>query len=179
MAARISEVEKTERDEAIKTINHQIKIEGELISLYEKTFQETDNKPLGMLFRTIMRDSQKHIEILQTAIEIIKGQDILIKDREEIKTNLKKHLELEEDSINRGDNLLKFNWLRENKGLASLIESWRDDEKRHHKFLKELSEKPFILINSNDFASVFRDETFFEDRYVRSKKYWDEKNPKP
>ena len=175
LAGYIGEAEKKERDEAIEKITEQIKIEGELIGLYEKTVAQIDNKPLQLMLRMIMRDSQKHIEILQAAIEIIKGQDILIKDRKEIEISLKKHLELEQASITRGDNLLKNSWLRDNKGLSSLIESWRDEEKRHHKFLKELSDKSFIPINSTEFASVFRDETFFEDRYQKSKKFWEEK----
>jgi len=175
LSGYISETEKKERNEAIEKISKQIKIEGELIGLYEKTAIQIDNKPVQLMFRMIMRDSQKHIEILQTAIEIIGGHDILIKDRKEIEVSFKKHLELEQDSINKGDELLKFSWLRDNKGLSSLIESWRDDEKRHHKFLKELSEKSFVPTNSTEFASVFKEETFFEERYLKSKKYWEEK----
>lgn len=94
-----------------------------------------------------------------------------IQDRKTLADSLVKHLKLEKQSIERGDKLLNYAWLQDKKGLRALIESWRDDEKRHHRFLKELSEKQFISISSNDLASVFRDEEFFEKRYQTSKEF--------
>ena len=61
------------------------------------------------------------------------------------------------------------------KGFKVIIESWVEDERRHHKFLKELSEKPYAPIGSDVFASAFRDEDFFGERYKGSKAFLDNK----
>lgn len=93
-------------------------------------------------------------------------------DRKNLALNLEKHLELEKKSIERGEQLLNYRWLTNRKGLSAMIENWREDEKRHHKFLKELAEKPFIPINPDDFVAIFRnDEEYLEGRYLQSKKY--------
>jgi rubrerythrin len=171
MAAYIDEGELNERKEASQVLRNQITIEGELIGLYEKTINEIANKAIQQMLRVIRQDSQKHITMLQAADDLINGQEVYTQDRKGLADSLKKHLELEKESIEKGDKLLHYKWLQDKKGLKTIIESWRDDEKRHHKFLKELSDKPFIPISSDDFASVFRDEEFFEKRYMSSKAF--------
>ncbi|MCJ7632732.1 hypothetical protein MUP77_10130, partial [Candidatus Bathyarchaeota archaeon] len=136
---------------------------------------EIPNKAIQQMLRMIRQDSQKHITMLQTADDIINGQEVLMQDRKGLAESLKVHLELEKESIEKGERLLCYKWLQDKKGLKTIIESWRDDEKRHHKFLKELSEKPFVPISSDDWATLFRDEEFFEERYTRSKAYWNRK----
>ena len=170
MAAFIDETESKEREQALEILNEQIRVEGKLIELYEQTIDEIDNKPIQQMFRMIRTDSIKHIEMLQSAQDIIRGQDILIEDRKDLKANLEKHLELEKASIEKGDQLLRYEWIRDNKGLRTLIENWRSEEKRHHNFLKKLSEKPYIPISPYDWVGVFRDEEFLEERYLRSKR---------
>ena len=143
------------------------------MELYDQTVNEIDNKPIQHMFRMIRVDSIKHIEMLQSAEEIIKGQEILNEDRKDLTTNLEKHLKLEKASIEKGAQLLHYQWIRNKKGLYALIENWRNEEKRHHKFLKTLSEKPYIPINSNEFITAFRDEPWLEERYLRSKRFYE------
>ena len=95
MAAYMDETERKEREQALEILKEQIRVEGELIGLYEQTLNEIDSKPIQHMFRMIRTDSMKHIEMLQSAQEIIRGQDILIEDRKNLKENLEKHLELE------------------------------------------------------------------------------------
>lgn len=149
MAAYMDETERKEREQALEILKEQIRVEGELIGLYEQTLNEIDNKPIQHMFRMIRTDSMKHIEMLQSAQEIIRGQDILIEDRKDLKANLEKHLELEKASIEKGAQLLHYRWVRSKKGLYALIESWINEEKRHHNFLKELSEKPYVSLDSD------------------------------
>lgn len=149
MAAYMDETERKEREQALEILKEQIRVEGELIGLYEQTLNEIDNKLIQHMFRMIRTDSMKHIEMLQSAQEIIRGQDILIEDRKDLKANLEKHLELEKASIEKGDQLLHYRWVRRKKGLYALIESWRNEETRHHNFLKELSEKPYVSLDSD------------------------------
>jgi hypothetical protein len=175
MAAFMDDRELTEMKEATQILRNQITVEGELISLYEKTINEAPNKAVQLLLRMIRHDSQKHMTMLQAADDIINGQEVYMQDREELAKSLKRHLELEKESIENGEKLLRYVWLQDRKGLKTIIESWRDDEKRHHKLLKDLSEKSFIHVNSDEFFSAFRDEEFFEERYKRSKAYLEKK----
>ena len=135
---------------------------------YEDYGEKLDNAPVRRLLQMIMFDSQKHVVSLQAAIDMIEGHDVLIEDREGLKEGLKRHIELEMESIKSAEKTLNHVWVQDIPGLKFLLEAWRDEEKRHHKILKQLSEKPFIKI---DQMYVFRDEEFFEDRYLSSKRF--------
>ena len=176
MAAHIDKRELDEREEAKKILRDQIIVEGVLIGLYEKTANDIPNEIVQQMLRMIRHDSQKHIMMLKIIVDFLDGKEVFTQDRKGLVDTLKKHLELEKESIHKGETLLNQSWLRDRKGYRTIIESWVEDERRHHKFLKELSEKPYIPISSDDFAAVFRDEDFFEERYRRSKAFW-EKNP--
>jgi hypothetical protein len=126
----------------------------------------------------IRHDSQKHVMMLSVVVDFLEGKEVFMQDRKGLADSLKRHLELEMESIQRGEALLKHGWLRDRKGYRTIVESWVEDEKRHHKFLKELSDKPFTPISSDDFSSAFRDEDFFEERYKRSKAFWDNNKEK-
>ena len=117
----------------------------------------------------IMFDSQKHMVSLQAAIDIIEGKDVLTEDRKGLKEGLKRHIELEMESIKAAEKTLKHLWVQNTAGLKVLLETWRDEEKRHHKILKQLSEKPYIKIDQ--MHAAFRDNYFFEERYLRSKQF--------
>jgi rubrerythrin len=175
LAAHIDEIDLEQREEAKKLLTEQIQIEGELITLYEKTANEVSNELVQQMMKIIKHDSQKHIMMLSIVMGFLEGKEIYIQDRQSLTNSLKRHLELEEQSINRGEKLLRHSWLESRKGYKAIVESWGEDEKRHHKFLKELSEKPYTPIKSDDFASAFKDEAFFENRYKSSKAFW-EKN---
>jgi len=175
LAAHLNEREMTDREEAKKGLRDQILIEGELISLYEKTANEVPNVIVQQMLRMIKHDSQKHVMMLNLVVDFLDGKEVFMQDKKGLADTLKRHIELEKESIQKGEHLLKQAWLQDRKGYKAIIESWVEDEKRHHKFLKELSDKPFTPISSDDFALAFKDEEFFEERYRRSKAYW-EKN---
>lgn len=146
MAAYIDETEQKERAQALKILEEQISVEVKLIGLYKQLINETENKPIQHMFRIIQTDSMKHIDMLKSAKEIIQGQDILIKDRKVLKANLQKHLEFEKTSIEKGNQLLRYQWIKDKKkGLHTLLQNWRDEEKRHHNFLKTLAKNPTYL----------------------------------
>ena len=175
MAAHLNERDLADREEAKKVLRDQLLIEGELIGLYEKTVNEIPSVLVQQMLRMIRHDSQKHIMMLNVLVDFLDGKEVFMHDRKGLAESLKRHLELEKESIQKGVTLLKQAWLSDRKGYRTIIESWVEDEKRHHKFLKELSDKPFTPISSDDFASAFRDEEFFEERYRKSKVFW-EKN---
>ena len=177
MAAHVDERELEQKEEAKKLLKEQILIEGELITLYEKTANEISNELVQQMMKIIRHDSQKHIMMLNTVMGFLEGKEIYIQDRQSLVNSLTRHLELEKQSIQRGETLLRHSWLDSRKGFKTIIESWVEDERRHHKFLKELSDKPFTPIRSDDFASAFRDEEFFEERYKSSKTFFEKNKP--
>jgi rubrerythrin len=172
LAAHIGEKESGEREEARKILRNQLLVEGELISLYEKAVQDIPNALVQQMLRMIRHDSQKHVMMLGVIVDFLDGKEVFMQDRKGLADSLKRHLELEKESIQNGELLLNHEWLRDRKGYRTIIESWVEDEKRHHRFLKELSDNPFTPISSGDLFSALRNEEFFEERYKRSKAYW-------
>ena len=166
-----TERERAQKAEAVETIREQIGIEGQLIGLYEASERETENKAMKRIMQMFRLDSQRHINILQATIEIIEGEDVFIEDRVPLDETLKKHLELEAEALKKANELLRKQWIDENKGLKNLIEIWRDDEKRHHGALKQMINKPYFRLASNDMVGLFRDEAFLEERYRKNKEY--------
>ena len=166
-----SDWERAQKAEAAETLKEQLGIEGQLISLYEEYERNTKNKAMKRVMQMFRLDSQRHINIIQAAIEIIEGEEDFIEDREPVKETLEKHLELEAEALKRANNLLKKQWIDETKGLKNLIEMWRDDEKRHHNALKQIVSKPYIRLASNDMVTLFRGEEFLEERYRKSKAF--------
>ena len=68
--------------------------------------------------------------------------------------------------------MLKNDWIRETKGLKELITQWRDDEKRHHQALRNLTRVPFFRIDeigSDSFIALFQGWEKLEERYTRQK----------
>jgi hypothetical protein len=171
MASVLSEKEEEERQEAIELLRNQIKTEGRLISEYKDFGANVVNVPVRRMLHMIMYDSYKHIEALQAAIDIIERKEVLKDDRKELREGLKRHLELEKESLKKAEKVLNYRWVKNIKGLNELIKGWRDEEKRHHQTLKNLSNKPFIEIDKDDWMAIFGSEEFFEERYLRSKRY--------
>jgi hypothetical protein len=94
------------------------------------------------MLHMIMFDSQKHIEALQTVIDNLEGRDILKDDRMDLREGLRRHIELELESIKAAEKVLDYSWLRKIPGLKEIIEAWRDDEKRHHRILRSSQRSP-------------------------------------
>lgn len=173
-----TEREKQQKAKAAESLKEQLVIEGQLVGLYEEYERDSKNKAMKRVMQMFRLDSQRHINIIQAAIEIIEGEDVFIEDREPLRETLKKHLELEAEALKRANDLLKKQWIDETSGLKNLIEMWRDDEKRHHKSLKQIISKPYLRLASNDMVTLFRDEVFLEERYRRGKAFREKQESK-
>lgn len=160
-----------EKAEVVESLRKQLKIEGELIGLYETHEREAENKAMKRLMQMYRLDSQRHINILQAAIEVIEGENVFIEDRKPLAETLGKHLELEKEALDNANKILGKSWVDENKGLKGLLQMWRDDEKRHHAALKELTSKPYFRLGSNDMVALFRGEEFLEERHRRAEDF--------
>jgi rubrerythrin len=171
-------VDVEEKEEAIELLRDQMRVEGKLIALYEKSHKEIENLPVRHLLHTIQLDSMKHIDICNIAIEILRGEDVLAEEKVDLIRGLEEHVELEEGSIQRAEQILDNVWIQENKAVGELIKKLRDDEKRHHETLKRLSKKTFFRLDPRDFGVIMRGTEFAEERYRRSKEYWSRQKKK-
>ncbi|MCB2172014.1 hypothetical protein KQH65_04685, partial [archaeon] len=82
-----------------------------------------------------------------------------------------KHLALEKQALDNANKILGKAWVDENKGLKGLLQLWRDDEKRHHRAIKDLSSNTYLRLASNDMVALFRGEEFLEERYRKAKEF--------
>lgn len=78
---------------------------------------------------------------------------------------------LEKQALDNANKILGKAWVDENKGLKGLLRLWRDDEKRHHQAIKDLSNKTYLRLASNDMVALFRGEEFLEERYKKAKEF--------
>jgi hypothetical protein len=163
--------ERAEKAEAAETLREQLGIEGQLVGLYEEYERNTKNKAMKRVMQMFRLDSQRHINIIQAAIEIIEGEDVFIEDREPVRETLEKHLKLEAEALKKANGLIRKQWIDETRGLKNLLEMWRDDEKRHHNALKQIISKPYIRLASNDMVTLFRGEEFLEERHRRAQRF--------
>jgi hypothetical protein len=157
--------------EIVESLSEQLEIEGKLVGLYEEYEHGTENKALRRVMQMFRLDSQRHINILQAVIDVVEGEDMLIEDKKELHESLKKHLELEAEAVKRANKVLSKQIINENQGLKMLLEIWRDDEKRHHKALQELTKKTFYHISATDMVAIFKGEEFLEERHLRAKQF--------
>jgi hypothetical protein len=163
--------EEEDREEIVETLTEQLEIEGQLVGLYEEYEHGTENKALKRVMQMFRLDSQRHINILEAVVEVIEEEDVLIEDKKDLKESLVKHLELEAEAIKMANKVLGKQIINETLGLKMLLEIWRDDEKRHHKALKELSTKTFYQLGFTDMVALFRDEEFLEERYLKARQF--------
>jgi len=162
------EWEKQDKIEVIDLLRKQIVTEQQLVRLYEETQGEVQSRVVRRLLHMIQLDSQKHIEICQLVIDVLQGEDILRNERREVIAGLKRHIELEKNALTLAKKVLKNVWIQETKGLQKLIKMWRDDEKKHHKALKNLTQMPFFRIEEfggDYFLSVIQGWEKLEERY--------------
>ena len=85
-----------EKEKAIRLLREQMEVEGKLVGLYAKYHKEIGNLPVRHLLHMIHLDSLKHIDICQTAIEILQGEDVLSEQKKDLVRGLRDHVELEE-----------------------------------------------------------------------------------
>ena len=168
MRKNLHEKEDREKEDVINLLNKQIIVEGELVRLYKETEGEIKSRPVKHLLRMIELDSRKHIDICHTVIDILQGEELVKTEKEEVIQGLKRHIELEKESIDRANEILRNDWIRETSGLTELIKKLKDDEEKHHMALIKLTEKPFIRLDPSDLTVLFRDVEWLENREKRS-----------
>ncbi|MCJ7610423.1 hypothetical protein MUP00_12305 [Candidatus Bathyarchaeota archaeon] len=156
-----------EREEAVDLLRRQLAVEGELVRLYEETEAEIESSAVRHLLHMIQLDSMKHIDICQVAIDVLKGEEVMKKEREEIVGGLQCHIALEEESLERAKKLSGNTLVQDTAGIYALIGKWMKDEKDHHEMLKRLAEKTFFRVSDDPLALMFKGTDDLEDRQRR------------
>ncbi|UCD44616.1 MAG: hypothetical protein JSV27_10950 [Candidatus Bathyarchaeota archaeon] len=111
---QIREREEREKEEVLGLLREQLKVEGQLIALYNETVPTIGNRPVRHLVDMIALDSRKHVSICQAAIDILEGEEVLSDDKPPLHEGIERHLELEEGSTERANKILGNVWIREN-----------------------------------------------------------------
>jgi hypothetical protein len=148
----IREREEKERLEVLTLLREQLEVEKQLIADYQETEEMVQSTAVRHLLKMHNLDSQKHVYLLQTVIDVLEGNQILSEEKEELIQGLNHHMEMEKDAIDRANKILKNVWIRETKGLNELIKRLRDDEKDHHKALEKLSKRHFFREDPFEFG---------------------------
>ena len=167
MHEQIKEREEKEKGEVITLLRKQVEVERKLVQLYKESTKDIKSKAVKHLLHMISLDSRKHIDICQLVIDVLKGEDVLKEEKEELLPGLKRHIELEMDAIDKANKILRNVWIRETKGLSELIKKWRNEEKEHHTMLKKLAGKTFFRVGEYDLFAGLRSPEELEQRYIK------------
>ncbi|MFH0748695.1 MAG: hypothetical protein V1915_02085 [Candidatus Bathyarchaeota archaeon] len=101
-----------------------------------KTLLEINtNSVVNMFLGGIMLDSTKHANILQAIMDVDAGQVLWDIDKQRMKTELKEHLEIENQMLQSIQDILGEN---RNKRIEPLLKGILIDERRHHRILTQL-----------------------------------------
>ena len=163
----IKEREEKDKEEVIDLLSKQLEVERTLVRLYKETEKDIESSAVKHLLHMIQLDSRKHIDICQLVIEVLQDEDVLKEEKKEFLKGLQRHIELEKQAIDTANKILRNVWIRETKGLNELIKKWRNDEKEHHKTLKQLVSKTFFRTSPWDFQIMSSEQ--LEERYKRER----------
>ena len=159
------EADKRVRDELLDSLETQLKVEAELVALYEKTESGIKSRPVKHLLHMISLDSRKHIDICQTIIDVIRSDDVLQEEKTELVQGLKAHLDLEKGTLERLAKVKNNQWVSENQALKDLVDRVIRDEEAHVQTLMKLRDRAFFRIGRTDMTGIFNDLAWFEERY--------------
>jgi len=130
------------REELVKLINEQIKIENDYVERATKLEKLINNAAAKLLLRETRLDSSKHAGILNGILEMLKGLppekslwDYQIEsytDKLAVKESLKSHIQIEEEMLAHVRKEIRHT---EDEGIKLLLEHIAEDEKKHHKIL--------------------------------------------
>lgn len=148
--------DESEKEELVGLLREQMKVEGELVSLYERTGDLIISGPIRRLLHTLQLDSMKHVDLCKAIIEVLQGDAITREEREELIVGLEHHMRLEEESIDRLNEISRNAWIREVPGLRDLVGKFRDEEREHHAFLRKLAGKRFVRDDPLDLFTAYR-----------------------
>lgn len=101
----------------------------------DKQVRRTRNRVIKLLLHGIVLDSMKHIDMLETMIDLLTGSVVPEAERDELGKELKRHIQVEKDSLDRLEGVIGRT---EDKGVRFLLQNIASDERRHHTVLDQI-----------------------------------------
>ena len=137
-----SENRMSRREELVKLINEQIKIENDYVENAAELEKLISNVAAKLLLRETRLDSSKHAGILNGILEMLEGippektlwnyQIESYSDQLAVKERLKSHIKVETEMLAHVEKEIKHT---DDEGIRILLEHIAEDEKKHHKIL--------------------------------------------
>jgi len=128
------------KDELVKFIKDQIKIENKIVDSLNKSLPEIENPSVKAVLKGISLDSLKHAEMYSSAATLLTTvSKALTQENLDKQTDLvEKHIQMEAELIKKIGKMLPN--VKDNK-VKLLLTAILSDEKRHHELLKQVLEK--------------------------------------
>ncbi len=133
------------RERLIELIRKQIEIERENVRQVNETEKKVDNAAAKLSLLEIRLDSQKHADISNGILEVLRGvppSKTLWEYRIEsyidpfvVKRELESHIKREDEML---DNVEKEIKQTKDEGLKLLLQHIADDERKHHDILEAI-----------------------------------------
>ncbi len=128
---------KTSDKEFLNMLREQKALEIKVANELNSTINKTINEVVKLLLDVIRMDSLKHAHILQSLEDIIQGKIFSSVEKTEIKEALEKHINEEQEMLNKMEELVKK---VDEKNVKLILEGILGEEYRHHTSLKQLYE---------------------------------------
>ena len=127
--------------EVVDLLKEQKKLELGHVKALTETLKSVENPMIKVLLDMIIHDSRKHATIAQALIDVEAGSaphrlDMDLGPATNFNQNIKQHVRVELDMIERLGEVSK---LVKDDRVRKFIDYLVDEEKRHHKLLKEFS----------------------------------------
>jgi rubrerythrin len=133
------------RERLIELIKKQIEIEENNVRQVSETEKKIDNAAAKMSLLEIRLDSQKHADILNGILEVLRGvppSKTLWEYRIEsyidpfvVKRELESHIKREDEMLDHVEEEIKQT---KDEGLKLLLQHIADDERKHHDILEAI-----------------------------------------
>ena len=126
-----------DKDETLAFIEKQIDLEYRIIEIVRENVDKLGNAFIKELLLGISMDSNKHATLLKSLKKAVEGPTPFIstEERNKIAKGIEKHIQMEATAIETYGELVEKSDNEQVKTIAAMI---REDEKRHHKLLKEM-----------------------------------------
>jgi bacterioferritin (cytochrome b1) len=127
------------KDELVKFLKDQIKIENKIVDSLNKSLPDIGNPAVKGVLKGISLDSVKHAEMYGSAVTLLTtvSKALTQENLDKQKDLVEKHIQMELELIQKIGKALPS---VKDKKVALLLEAILSDEKRHHELLKKVLE---------------------------------------
>ena len=127
------------KDEMVKFLRDQIKVENTIVESLNKSLPDIGNPAVKGVLKGISLDSVKHAEMYASAVNLLTtvSKALTQENLDEQKDLVEKHIRMEAELIEKISKILPS---VEDKKVKLLLTAILADERRHHELLKEILE---------------------------------------